>query len=81
MALLAGHGRMLAYQGELRKIMVETNVLSPVRVTVTLLAPLAKLAFMRVLFLVARHAVRRELVFVEVAGMTGVAFRLLMRAM
>jgi hypothetical protein len=80
-ALFASHGRMFARQWKFRKIMVERNVLSPVGVAMALLAALAKLTLMRVLFLMTGNALCRKLVAEEVTAMAGVAFRFLMGAM
>jgi len=80
MALLAGRYRVTANQRKSRDVVIESHTPPPARFLVALFAAAAELSFMGIVFLVTRHAIRSELVPIEVAGMTGVALDLRMLA-
>ncbi len=67
MAILAGDRRVQADQREARHVVVERHLLTPTLLVVALLAPHAKLPFVRIVLLVARHAGHREFLAIDVA--------------
>lgn len=56
MAGFTGHGHMLASEREFRQAMIKLHILFPAYVAVTILARIAKLAFMYILRFVAADA-------------------------
>jgi len=80
MAFLAGRDRMTANQWKSRDLVIEGHIAPPARFLVALFATAAELSFVGIVFLVTRHAIRCELVAIEVAAMTGIAFDLRMLA-
>jgi hypothetical protein len=80
MALLAWRDRMTANQWKTRDVVVEGHIPPPARFLVALFTAAAELSLVGIVFLVTRHAIRCELVAIEVAGMTGVALDLRMLA-
>ena len=76
LALVAGLARdrsMQTDEREPRQVVVECDLLPPVRFVVTGFALGTELAFMGIVLLVAGGAIQRELVTVEIAGVAGVA--------
>ena len=67
MAILAGDHRMQANQRKAGQIVVEGDLLPPACFIVALLALCAELSGMRIIFLVAGHASRAQLVTVDLA--------------
>ena len=76
MAFLTGHDGVAPNQGKSRDVVIERHDAAPVRLAVALLAPVAEFALVRVIFSMTRHAGRRQLVAIEIAYMTGIAFDL-----
>lgn len=74
MAFLAGHRGVQSDQGKSRQIVIERNLLQPLRFVVTTLTARAELAFVRIVGLVAGNAGYRELVLIEVTLVTAGAF-------
>ncbi len=77
-ALFAGRDGMASDQGKPRDVVVEGSNAAPGALAVALLAAGAELAVMAVILAMAGHAGRRQLVAIEIAGVTGVAFYLRM---
>ena len=79
---LARHHRMLADEREAREIMVECNLLAPVRLVMTLLAAVSQLSLVRIVLFVTGVAVPTQLVAVNILpDMAGVALDLDVRAL
>ena len=76
MAFLAGHDGMAPDQREACDIVIEGHLPSPAGFLVALLAARAELGFVGIILLVAGDAGHGELVAIEVAGVTGIAFDL-----
>jgi hypothetical protein len=79
MAFLARHDGMAPDQRKSSDVVIEGRS-APTGLSVTLLAATAQSAFVPVILLVTSHASRRQLVAIEIAGMTPVALDLRMRA-
>jgi hypothetical protein len=79
MAFLARHDGMAPDQRKSSDVVIEGRS-APAGLPMTLLAATAKPAFVPVILLVTRHASGRQLVAIEIAGMTRVALDLRMRA-
>ena len=77
-ALFAGGDGMASDQGKPRDVVVKGGDASPGALAVALLASGAELAVMAVILAMAGHASRRELVAIEIAAVTSVAFYLCM---
>ena len=65
---------MTADQRKAGDVMVEGNFLPPTGLRMALLATRAELSFVRIVLFVARRAIHRELVAIEIARMTRIAF-------
>jgi len=79
MTFLAGHDGVTPYQGKSADVVIEGRYPPPAGLSVTLLAPTAEPAFVRVLLAVTRHASRRQPVAIEVACVARIALDLRMR--
>jgi hypothetical protein len=66
MALLAWHDCMPTQKWEMRKIVIERHLLSPRCLIMALLAVLAQLPLMRIVFLMTADAGCRELVAIKI---------------
>lgn len=77
-ALFAGRDGMASDQRKPREVVVEGSNAAPGALAVALLAAGAELAVMAIILAMAGHAGRRQLVAIEIAGVTGVAFYLRM---
>jgi len=75
-AFLAGDDGVTADERESRDVVIEGHLPAPAGFLVALLAAGAELGFVGVILLVAGDAGRRELVAIEIAGVTGIAFDL-----
>lgn len=76
MAFLARQNGMTPDQRESGEVVIEGHFLTPARFPVALLAAAAELSFVGIVLLVTGHAARRQLVAIEIAGVTGIAFDL-----
>jgi hypothetical protein len=79
MAFLAGYDGVTPDQGKSADVVIEGHYAPPAGLSVTLLAPAAEPAFVRVLLAVTRHARRRQPVAIEIAGVARIALDLRMR--
>lgn len=80
MAFFARHDRMTSNERETRKIMIEGSRPAPTGLAVAALAVGAKLSFVPVVLPVTGNARCRELIAIEIAGVTGIALDLCMPA-
>jgi hypothetical protein len=76
---LASHDGVPSDQGKPRNVMIEGRRTTPTRLSVTLLATIAELAFMLVILPVARHTSCFQLVVINISGMAEIALDLRMR--
>jgi len=79
MAFLARHDGVAPDQRKSRDGVIEGRYSAPTRISVTLRAATAELAFVRVILSVTRHTARRQLVAIEIARVAGIALDLRMR--
>ncbi len=73
-AFLARHHRVQTKQWELRKIVIECNPLPPSGFAVARFAFTAEFPLMRIVLFVAGHTSHSELILIEIAAMTAIAF-------
>src|SRR5882757_5509069 len=76
MAFLARHDGVESDQGKSRDIMIERRRATPTILAMASLAAIAKQALMPVILPMTRYAGRRQLIAMEIAGMTGIALDL-----
>jgi hypothetical protein len=79
MAFLARYDHMASEQRKSSDVVIEGLYSTPAGLAVALLAAAAKLPFVSIILPVARHAGRRQLVAIEIAGMARIALDLRMR--
>jgi hypothetical protein len=79
MAFLARHDGVTPDQGKSADVVIEGRYAPPAGFSVTLLAPTAEPALVRVLLAVTRHASRRQPVAIEIACVARIALDLRMR--
>jgi hypothetical protein len=70
---LARNRHVLAYKGKAGSIVIECDILAPVKVVMTTLAAITELSFVRILLLMTGDARCRQFVSINEAGVTGVA--------
>jgi hypothetical protein len=79
MAFLARHDSVAPDQRKSRDVVIEGRYSAPAGLSVTLLAAIAKLAFVLVILSVTRHTGRRQLVAIKIACVARIALDLRMR--
>jgi hypothetical protein len=80
MALFARYDRVASDKRKSSEVVIERDCSAPTDLSVTFLAVAAKLSLVAIILPVTGNARRRQLVAVEIAGVTGIALNLRMRA-
>ena len=73
MAVLARHHGMASNQRKSSNVVIEGRYPAPTGLRVTLLAAIAKVAFVSIVLSVTRHTIGRQFVAIEIPGMATVA--------
>ena len=74
MALFTWHGRVKSDQGKICNVVIERYLSTPARLIVASLTVLAELTFVGIVRPMTSIASRRQLILIEVAGMTTLTF-------